>query len=170
MFSHFLLGAEGLYVGDMLFYAILFLVLMALIAKFAWNPINEMLKERADRIANDMDSAEQSRKEAAKLAEERKSALDKSHEEATTIISNAKDSGDRQKNLIMDEAQRDAKGLKEKAHKDIEQERADVLKGAQNDVASLSIEIASKIIKKELDADSQKQLIDSYIEGLGDQK
>ncbi|KRO22826.1 ATP synthase F0, B subunit [Pediococcus argentinicus] len=167
-----MLGAAGagLYIGDMLFYAILFVVLMAAIAYFAWNPVSAILKERADRIANDMDSAEESRKEAQKLAAERKEALDKSHAEATDIINNAKDSGDRQKALIVDEAQKDAQSLKERAHSDIEQERADAFKGAQNDVAALSIEIASKIVKKELDADSQKELIDSYIEGLGDNK
>ena len=47
--------------------------------------------------------------------------------------------------------------------KDAEQARRDALKGAQNDVANLSIEIASKLIHKELNADDQKALIDSYI-------
>jgi F-type H+-transporting ATPase subunit b len=173
MFSHIILGAaEGstLYIGDMLFYAITFLVLMALIGKFAWGPINAMLKERADRISNDIDSAEKSRVEAEKLAEQRKAALDNSHAEATSIINNAKDSGAKERELIIGNAQSEAKSLKDRAKQDIEQERTDALKSAQDDIASLSIEIASKVIKKELDAAGQKQLIDSYIEGLGDGK
>ncbi|MCQ0061222.1 ATP synthase F0 subunit B [Pediococcus acidilactici] len=147
MFSHMILGAaqgSTLYVGDMLFYAILFVVLMALIAKFAWGPVNAMLKERADRISNDIESAEQAKKEAQKLAEQRKEALDNSHAEATTIINNAKNSGAKERELIVG--------------------------NALAEVASLSIEIASKVIKKELDENSQKELIDSYIEGLGESK
>ena len=173
MFSHIIVGAahgSTLYVGDMLFYAILFIVLMALIAKFAWGPVNAMLKESADRLSNDIDSAEQSRIEAEKLAKQRKEALDNSHAEATSIINNAKDSGAKERELIIGNAQNEAKSLKDKAKQDIEQERADALKSAQDDIASLSIEIASKVIKKELDENSQKDLIDSYIEGLGDSK
>lgn len=173
MFTHIILGAaqgSTLYIGDMLFYAILFIVLMALIAKFAWGPVNAMLKERADRISDDIDSAEKSRKEADELAKQRKEALDNSHEEATSIINNAKDSGAKERELIIGNAQTEAKSLKDKAKQDIEQERTDALKSAQDDIASLSIEIASKVIKKELDENSQKQLIDSYIEGLGDSK
>lgn len=173
MFSHIILGAaqgSTLYVGDMLFYAILFIVLMAMIAKFAWGPVNAMLKERADRISDDIDAAEKSRKEADALAKQRKEALDNSHAEATSIINNAKDSGAKERELIIGNAQDEAKSLKDQAKRDIEQERTDALRSAQDDIASLSIEIASKVIKKELDENSQKQLIDSYIEGLGDSK
>ncbi len=63
-------------------------------------------------------------------------------------------------------AQKDAQALKQQAQKDAEQARRDALNSAKDDVANLSIEIASKLIQKELKADDQKELIDSYIEGL----
>ena len=173
MFSQLVLGAAHgatLYVGDMLFYAILFIVLMAAIAKFAWKPVNEMLKQRADRIANDLDSAQNARVEAEKLEKERKDALDNSHVEASNIIANAKESGSKEHDAIVSDARAEAQKIKAKAQVDIEQQRTDALKKAQNDIASLSIEIASKVIKKELDDKSQKSLIDSYIKGLGDNK
>ncbi|POD85964.1 ATP synthase subunit [Lactiplantibacillus plantarum subsp. plantarum] len=50
---------------------------------------------------------------------------------------------------------------------DIEQERQDALKNVQSDVADISIAIATKIIKKQLDPEGQQALINSYIEGLG---
>ena len=59
--------------------------------------------------------------------------------------------------------------LKDNAKKDIEQQRQEAMSGIKNDVAELSIEIASKIIQKELNAEDQKALVDSYIEGLGKQ-
>ena len=59
--------------------------------------------------------------------------------------------------------------MKANAKKDIQQEKQDALSSVKNDVAELSIEIASKIIQKELTPESQKELVDSYIEGLGKQ-
>ena len=59
--------------------------------------------------------------------------------------------------------------MKANAKKDIQQERQEALASVKNDVAELSIEIASKIIQKELSAADQKALVDSYIEGLGKQ-
>ena len=59
--------------------------------------------------------------------------------------------------------------MKDNAKKDIEQQRQEAMSGIKNDVAELSIEIASKIIQKELNAEDQKALVDSYIEGLGKQ-
>ena len=56
--------------------------------------------------------------------------------------------------------------MKEQARRDADQARENALRGAKDDVANLSIEIASKLIQKQLNADDQQALIDSYIEGL----
>ncbi|KRM57994.1 F0F1 ATP synthase subunit B [Secundilactobacillus malefermentans] len=157
----------GLALGDMLFYAICFIILMWLIKLVAWKPVNKMMQDRADKIANDIDSAEQSRTDAAKLAAQRQEALANSHKEASSIVSDAKQQGQQTRTSLLADAQSDVQTLKSNAQKDIEQERQDALSNAKNDVADLSIEIASKIIHKELNANDQKALIDSYIEGLG---
>ncbi|KRN43235.1 F0F1 ATP synthase subunit B [Fructilactobacillus fructivorans] len=166
MYTHLVIAA-GFNVGDMLFYAILFLLLMWIVKIFAWKPITKMMQDRSTKIANDIDSAEKSRNDAAKLAKERADALQNSHDEATKIVSDAEQAGQKRRDTIISDAQNDAKGLKDKAHKDIEQECEYALASTKDDVADLSIEIASKIIKKNLNADDQKALIDSYIEGLG---
>ena len=159
--------SNSLYVGDMVFYIISLIILMALVKKFAWKPIVKIMQDRADKIANDIDSAETARDEATKLAEQRQSELQNSKSEAATIVSDAKQSGEKQRTQIITDAQNDAQVLKNNAQKDAEQAREDALKSAKDDVANLSIEIASKIIHKELSAGDQKSLIDSYIEGLG---
>lgn len=170
MLSHFVIGAaSGLYIGDLLYYAISFIILVALVKHIAWGPITNMLDKRADKISGDLDYAEKSRDEATKLAAKRQAELNKSQSEATKIVTTARQNGEKQQQQIVSQAQADASSLKDKAQKDIVQERADALKGAQNDVAALSIEIASKIIQKELNTADQKALIDSYIEGLGKQ-
>ena len=80
MNSTYLLGAaEQIAWGDFLFYLILFVILMALVGHFAWNPIQNMLQKRADKISNDLDSAEGARLKAEKLAQQREDALKDSH-------------------------------------------------------------------------------------------
>lgn len=168
MFAQSVLAeSNSLYVGDMIFYIVSLVILMLLVKKFAWGPVVKMMQDRADKIANDIDSAETSREEATKLAEQRESELQNSRSEAATIVGNAKQSGESQRTQIITKAQNEAQALKENGQHDAEQAREDALKSAKDDVANLSIEIASKIIHKELSASDQKALIDSYIEGLG---
>lgn len=173
MLSHSLLptvaatDGGGLYYGNMIFTALVFIILMALIMHYAWKPLSKTMEQRANKIANDINSAEQSRKDAEKLAKQREDDLSRSREDAAGIINDAKQSAQVQGDQIITTARNDAQSIKVSAQKDIEQERKDALSNAKNDVATLSIEIASKIIQKELKADDQKALIDSYIEGLG---
>lgn len=169
MFSYSVVGAQ-LYVGDMLFVMITFLVLMLLVKIIAWKPITKMMQDRSDKIVNDIDSAKESRTKAADLAQKRQAELDKTRDDANTIINTAKQNGQRQQEQIVEDARNEASNLKSSAEKDIEQERQEALAKLRKDVASLSIEIASKIISKELNEDDQKGLVDSYIEGLGKQK
>ncbi|EEI70405.1 MAG: F0F1 ATP synthase subunit B [Lentilactobacillus hilgardii] len=169
MFSYSVVGAQ-LYTGDMIFVMISFLILMYLIKLIAWNPITKMMQNRSDKIANDIDSAKNSRDKAAELAQQRQAQLDKTREDANNLINTAKENGQRQREQIVEDARNEASNLKSSAEKDIEQQRQEALANSRKDVASLSIEIATKIISKELNEQDQKGLVDSYIEGLGKQK
>lgn len=168
MFSYSVVGAQ-LYVGDMIFVMISFIILMFIIKVVAWKPVTNMMKTRSDKIASDIDHAEKSRSEASQLAQKRQAELENTHKEISDLISNAKDSGNRQREQIIDDARKEVSTLKSTAEKDIEQQRQEALANSRKDVASLSIEIASKIISKELSEDDHRALVDSYIEGLGKQ-
>lgn len=158
--------SNKLYVGDMLFYIVSFIILAALVWHFAWKPVTQMMQKRATKVANDIDSAATKRAEAEKLAKQRQDELAGSKQEATKIVADAKKTGEDQRNKIVEAAQADAANVKQQAAQDAEQARKDALQGAKNDVANLSVEIASKLIHKQLSADDQQALIDSYIEGL----
>ena len=169
MYSTFLLGDAGVQWGDFLFYLIMFIIMLLIVKHFAWGPVTKMMDKLATKISNDIDSAEKARKEAEDLAAKRQTALENSRTEAAGIIDRAKQNGEQQKASIVDAANEEVKTMKANAKKDIQQEKQDALSSVKNDVAELSIEIASKIIQKELTPESQKELVDSYIEGLGKQ-
>jgi F-type H+-transporting ATPase subunit b len=158
--------SNSLYMGDMLFYLISFIILALLVWHFAWKPVTDMMKKRADKIADDIDSASKDRKEAAKLAAQRQTELQGSKKEATQIVDDARKNGQKLHDQIIDEANQNAQSIQEQAQRDAEQARQDALNSAKDDVANLSLEIAAKLINKQLNADDQQQLIDSYIEGL----
>lgn len=168
MFSNLIVGAPA-YLGDSLFVLIVFIVLVALVGKFAFGPVSKMMQDRADKITNDLDNAAQSREDAAKLAAQRATELKNSKSEAVEIVNTAKQNGEQQRTTMVSAAQAEVQTLKQNAKKDIEQSRLDALNSARDDVAQLSIEIASKLIKKELSVADQKSLINSYIEGLDKQ-
>ena len=169
MFSNLIVGASASYLGDSLFVLVVFIILVALVGKFAFGPVSKMMQERSDKITNDLDSAAQSREDAAKLAAQRATELKSSKSEAVEIVNTAKQNGEKQREGMITLAQEEVQTLKQNAKKDIEQSRLDALNSARDDVAQLSIEIASKLIKKELSVADQKSLINSYIEGLDKQ-
>ncbi|MDR3191361.1 MAG: F0F1 ATP synthase subunit B [Lactobacillaceae bacterium] len=164
-----LVGAsDQLALGNFVFVLGSFVVLMYFIKKFAWGPVTKMMQERADKIANDLDTAETSRVEAQELASQRQSQLQAARGEANSIITDAKDAGAKQREQIITDATATADSLKTQAKVQIEQERTEAMQAVKNEVAEMSVSIAQKIIQKELKLDDQKALIDAYIEGLGD--
>ncbi|MBO0460714.1 MULTISPECIES: F0F1 ATP synthase subunit B [Enterococcus] len=144
-----------------------FLILMVLLKHFAWGPISDILKKREDKIANDLDSAEQSRIKSAKLEQEREQQLLASRSDAADIIKNAKESGELSRQNILKETQEEVARLKNKAQADITMERDTALNSVKDDVADLSLQIAEKILNKELSPEMHESLINQYIEGLG---
>lgn len=100
-----------------------FLILMFLLKHFAWGPISDILKKREDKIANDLDSAEKSRINSAKMEQEREQQLLASRSDAADIIKNAKESGELSRQNILKETQEEVARLKSKAQTDIMLER-----------------------------------------------
>ncbi len=144
-----------------------FLLLLVLLKKFAWNAIAEVLKKREDKIANDIDAAEQSRIAAKKHEEETQKRLSGSRKEASDIVKNAQKSGEIDRQHILTDANNEASQIKERAEKDISLERQAALQAVKGNVTEISLEIAEKILNKELSPEVHQNLIDQYINDLG---
>jgi F-type H+-transporting ATPase subunit b len=144
------------------------LLLLFLLKKFAWKNIVEIFEERAQKIATDIDEAKKANLNAQKLEQERQKQLANSQEEATTILKTTRETGERNRQNILVETKEEIAKFKEKAKTDIEQERKEVLMKAKNEVSDLSLQIAAKILKKELTKENHKTLIDSFIGKLGE--
>ncbi|MBM7648363.1 F-type H+-transporting ATPase subunit b [Bacillus ectoiniformans] len=167
----FVLGSSaGFNGGDVLFQLIMFIVLLALIKKFAWGPLMGIMQERENHIAGEIEAAEKSRVEANKLLEETRAELKASRQEAQAMVENAKKLGEEQKNEIIVAARAEADRLKESAKMEIEQQKEQAMAALREQVASLSVLIASKVIEKELTAADQEKLINDYIQEAGEER
>lgn len=153
--------------GDILFQLLVFLVLLALLKKFAWSPLMGIMKQREEHIANEINSAESSRLEAKKLVEEQRNMLKEARVEAQGLIEGAKKQGDVQREEIIATARSEAERIKEAAKLEIEQQKEKAVAAIREQVASLSVLIASKVIEKELNAQDQDKLINQYIQEAG---
>ncbi|MBM4761533.1 F0F1 ATP synthase subunit B [Bacillus sp. B15-48] len=169
----FVLGASGqfeLNTGDILFQLAMFLILMALLRKFAWGPLMGVMQKREDHIAGEIDSAEKSRTEAEKYLEEQRALLKQSRQEAQSLIENAKKQADIQREEILVLARTESDRLKESAKLEIEQQKEQAVAAIREQVATLSVMIASKVIEKELNATEQEKLINDYLKEAGEDR
>jgi F-type H+-transporting ATPase subunit b len=153
--------------STILFVTVSFLVLLLALKKFAWGPVVDMMQAREDKIASDIDNAEKSKIEADKLGKQREMELKQSRTEAQGLIAQAKETAENNAHAILLEAEEHATRIKKQAHEDLRIERERMIDEAKKEVADLSVEIASKILKKELSASTHQELIQSSIEKLG---
>lgn len=144
------------------------LLLLVLIKIYAWDSITGIFEQREEKIANDIDQAEASREKAEELLVQREAELAASKNEASEIVDAAKVTAKAQEAKIVAEANDEASRLKEKARQDIAQDRAEALADVKGEVADLTVLIAEKVMTANLDAKAQSELIDSYLDKLGD--
>ncbi|HLQ72668.1 MAG TPA: F0F1 ATP synthase subunit B [Bacillota bacterium] len=160
----------GLNVGDMLAQLFFFIVLLVLVRKFAWGPVMNMMKNREEYVANEIDQAEKSRKEAEEASEKAQEQLKQMRQESQQMLDDAKSAGKKQEQEIVEAARVEAERIKDAALADIENEKEKAVQALQDQVASLSVLIASKVIEKELTADDQEKLINEYIKEVGEER
>jgi len=153
--------------GLIIWQAIIFLLLFVLLSKFAWKPILGSLKEREESIQNALDTADKARAEMAKLTADNENLLKQAREERDKMLKEAREVANR----LKDEAQSDAKKAADKIITDaraaINVEKEAALRDVRTQVAMFSLEVAEKLMKKNLSSDKeQKGLIEGYIKDL----
>jgi len=169
--SMFVLGeASGIPYGNIIFQLVIFVILLALLRKYALGPVMGIMKQREDHIANQLDSAEKSNAEAMKLVEDQKKELVAARKEAQGLLEKARKQADTQRDQIVAAAKAEAENMKENAMREITREKELAIQSVQQQVASLSVLIASKVLEKEVKTEDQSAIFDQYLKEVGDAK
>src|SRR6266542_3360687 len=144
-----------------------FVVLLLVMWKTALPPVRNMMKQREDRIRDDLERAEQARTEAeGELTNYRRQVAD-ARSEAARIIEEARQSADEVKRQIQAQAEGDAAEIRSRAQEDIRLATDRAQADLQGRVTDLSIELAEKIVERSLDRETQLALVESYIGQVG---
>lgn len=154
-------------VGLIIWQTIVFVLLFILLAKLAWKPIISSLKERELSIQDALDTAEKARHEMSQLKADNEKLLQEARVERDRILREAREVAVKMREDAQAEARRVGDKIIEDARAAINIEKQAALKDVKVQVAMFSLEIAEKLIKKNLSDDkSQKELVDAYLKDL----
>jgi F-type H+-transporting ATPase subunit b len=144
-----------------------FAILFWLLSRYAFKPLFSVMEKRRQLVQEQMESAQNNRTDAERLIEEQKQALQQARTEAYDIIEQAKTTGSKQADEIVQAARSESNRIKDDAVRDIETEKNKAIASLKAQVSGLSVLIASKIIEKQVDEQSQKQQVDQYLQDVG---
>ena len=144
-------------------FAILFVALL----KFGLPAVRKTMAAREERIRADLERAESARTESETELAEYRRQLAEARSEATRIIEEARQSADEVKRQIRSQAEQEAGEIRARAQDDIRLASERATADVQSRVAELAIELAEKVVERNLDRDTQIALIESYINQVG---
>jgi F-type H+-transporting ATPase subunit b len=153
--------------GLIIWQLIIFVALFIFLAKFAWKPILGSLKERESSIQQALDTAEKAKQEIALLKSDNEKLLKEAREERERIMREAREAANRMKEEAQLDAKKNADKIIDDARNAINIEKQAALKEVKVQVAMFSLEIAEKLMKKNLSSDKeQHELVKTYINEL----
>jgi F-type H+-transporting ATPase subunit b len=144
-----------------------FLIVLGVLMKFAFPALKKGLKAREDKIREDLESASRAREEAEAESAQYRAAIGDARSEANTILEEARADAERIRRDVVARAEADAAEVRERAQEDIRLAQERAMSDLRAQVADLSIGLAEKVVERNLDPDTQRALIESYIDSVG---
>ena len=149
---------------------ITFLVLLALLAKFAWTPLLVALETRQNAIRKSLDDAQQAKEELERLHLESAQIIQRARVDAEAIISQSRSDGDRLREELRQKARAEAEHIVKNAERQIQLETSRALEQIRHEAIDLSVMIASKIIQRNISKEDNEKLIDQALEQVDTRK
>lgn len=146
------------------------LILYFILKHLLFEPVTKFMNQREEEIANDIDSAEQKKEEANALKDKYQDKLNNIDQERRQIIKEAKQAADRKASDIVQTAKEDAKDVRLKNQKELEREKTKAINELKDEISNLALLSASKVVEKNLKPEEHKELIDNFINEVGDVK
>src|SRR5262245_13978683 len=140
-----------------------FLVLLALLAKFAWRPLLQALESRQESIRKSLDDAETAKQELERLQTESAEIIRQARVEADAIITRSRGAGERLREEIRTKARGEADAIVKNAERQIQLETSRALQQIRGEAVDLSVMIASKLIQRNLTKEDNERLIEEAL-------
>ena len=140
-----------------------FLVLVALLAKFAWRPLLQALESRQESIRKSLDDAQKAKQELERLHAESAEIIRQSRVEADAIVTRSRGDAERLREEMKQKARTEADAIVKNAERQIQLETGRALQQIRRDAVDLSVMIASKLIQRNLTKEDNERLIEEAL-------
>lgn len=140
-----------------------------LFKKFLFKPIQKILDQRRQEVGELYSQAEDAKSDAQQDKAEYEAKLLAAEEEAAGIMKSATDRANLRSDEIIKEANAKAAAMIQKADRDIAQERKKAVNEIKDDISNMAVEIAEKIVGREVNSQDHEKLISDFIENMGEQ-
>jgi len=145
-----------------------FIILLIFLRFVAWKPLINMIEQRQKHIENTVSAAEDERKKAEELRANYLAEMQRSKESAQQIIAEANKAAELQKDQIIAAAKAESERIKENATAEIQREKEKAVAELREQVATLAILVAGKVVSKKITDDLQHSLVQEFIKEAGD--
>jgi F-type H+-transporting ATPase subunit b len=152
----------GLYIWTI----VTFLVLLALLTRYAWKPLLAALQARQEGITQSLDDAKRAQEEMARVKRESVEIIRQAHVEASTIVSASRTDAERVREETKQKARVEAAAILAAAERQIQSETVRARDEVRREAVDLSVAIASKLIRRNITAEDNKVMIDEMIGSL----
>ena len=144
------------------------MIQLVIFKKFLLKPIKQVIADRKAKADSEIADAQKLRTEAEAMKAEYEQNLQNARTEANQIVATAQKTATARSEEIMGEARAQAAALKQKAEADIAQERKKAVNEVKDEIGGIAMEIASKVVEREISEKDHKDLIDEFIKNVGE--
>jgi len=152
--------------GLVLWTIISFIILVAVLGKYAWKPIIKALADREDKIRSALEQADRARSEAADLLKKNEANMARAEQEYQKMLRDGKEMAERVKEEIVGKARLQAQQEIQRASEEIQRSVDSARQQLRSEVADLAIKAAEKILDESLDDQKQKKMVNSFLDQL----
>lgn len=144
------------------------MIQLVIFKKFLLKPIKQVITDRKAKADSEIADAQKLRTEAEAMKAEYEQNLQNARTEANQIVTAAQKTATARSEEIVGEARAQAAALKQKAEADIAQERKKAVNEVKDEIGGIAMEIASKVVEREISEKDHKDLIDEFIKNVGE--
>ena len=144
------------------------MIQLLIFKKFLLKPIKQVIADRKAKADSEIADAQKLRTEAEAMKAEYEQNLQNARTEANQIVAAAQKTAAARSEELLGEARAQAAALKQKAEADIAQERKKAVNEVKDEIGGIAMEIASKVVEREISEKDHKDLIDEFIKNVGE--
>lgn len=150
--------------GGLMFWTIIiFVLLLAVLSRFAFKPMLSAVEARERSLQEAIDAARRDREEAERVLAEQRAQLEKGRAEAQKLIADGRATAEKLRNDLIEQTRAQQQEMMERARRDIETEKNNAIAALRREAVDLAIAGAGKVIERNLDSEANRKLVESFL-------